>query len=134
VTATENLARYLVIVACAVSAGVHAGLVPSHLGEDPKLAVAFVLVAAFVFACTIALTRSSPPSRLTVGVAASALAALIAAYAASRTVGLPLAREHTEPLDTLGLVTNAIEAVGLIAALRLYEPAGARLALRKDTR
>jgi drug/metabolite transporter (DMT)-like permease len=132
VIGTENLTRHLVIVACAVSAGVHAGLVPSHLEEDPKLGVAFALAAALLLACTVALTQSWP-SRPTLGIAASLLAALIAAYAASRTVGLPLAREHTEPLDALGLVTNAIQALGLVAALRLREAAGPRLTLRKDT-
>jgi hypothetical protein len=135
VTAPANLARNLVIVACAASAGVHAGLVLAHLGEDPKLGVAFALAAVLLLAVTVALVRTNLPRR-PAALAGGLLAALIVAYAASRTVGLPLAREHTEPLDALGLVTQAVDAMGLIAALRLCEPAAGAalgLALRKDT-
>jgi hypothetical protein len=65
---------------------------------------------------------------------AFALAAV--SYGMSRTVGLPLAREHTAPFDALGVVTQVVQAVGLVAALRLCEQAAAvrRLVTRKDSR
>jgi drug/metabolite transporter (DMT)-like permease len=121
VTSTGNLARNLLIAACAVSAGVHAGLVPEHLSEDPKLGVAFALAAVLLVALVLALVRSDQPA----APAALLLGVLILSYGMSRTVGLPLAREHTEPFDALGVVTQAVQAVGLVAALRLREPAGA---------
>jgi hypothetical protein len=128
VTGTQALARNVAVIACAISAGVHAGLVPEHIAEDPKLGVAFALASVLLVALAVALARSS---RAAVP-AAVLLAVLIVSYGASRTVGLPLVREHTEPLDALGVIAKAIEAVGLIAALRLYEPASARLALGKE--
>jgi uncharacterized membrane protein (UPF0136 family) len=130
VTSTGTIARNLVMAACALSAGVHAGLVPEHLSEDPKLGVAFALSAVLLVALVLALVRSDQPAPL----AALLLGVLILSYGMSRTVGLPLAREHTEPFDALGVVTQAVQAVGLVAALRLCEPAGAarRLATRKD--
>ena len=54
-----------------------------------------------------------------VQVVALLLAALIAAYAATRLVALPPLYPEREPLDAIGLVTVAVEAVGVLLALRL---------------
>jgi hypothetical protein len=35
-------AATLVVVACAISAGAHAGLVPAHLEEEPRLGGAYI--------------------------------------------------------------------------------------------
>jgi hypothetical protein len=128
VAGNRTLARNVAVIACATSAGVHAGLVPEHLAEDPKLGVAFALASVLLVALAVALARSSRAAVPAVVL----LAVLIASYGASRTVGLPLAREHIEPLDALGVIAKAVEAAGLIAALRLYEPASVRLALGKE--
>lgn len=132
-TATATLTRNIVLVACAASAGVHAGLVPSHLAEAPPLGLAFASAALLLVAVTVALARVGR-SRWPDALAAGMLAGLIAAYAASRTVGLPLLEEDAEPVDATGLLTQAVQAIGLIAAVRLCQPASGAMspAVRKE--
>ena len=47
------------------------------------------------------------------------LAGLLASYALATTTGVPLLHPEAEPVDGLALVTKAIEAAGLLAALSL---------------
>lgn len=62
------------------------------------------------------------------------LAILIVAYGLSRSVGLAALGEGVEPVDPVGLTTQAVQVVGLLAALHLCQPAGARdlLAARRE--
>lgn len=114
----RDRARDIAVLACAISAGVHAGLVPSHLHESGRLAGAFAVAAALAALAALGLVRR-PHSRWTVASAAVLFLGLIGAYAASRTAGLtPLGGER-EPLDALGAATDAVEAAGLVAALWL---------------
>jgi hypothetical protein len=98
-----------VVVACAVSAGIHAALVGEHWEFAPA-SLALVGIAA-------ALARTDATFPL--DAATVALGGLIAAYAAAATVGIPLVHPEPEPVDGLGLATKAIEAAGLLAALHL---------------
>jgi len=116
-------ARGVVVVTCAVSAGVHAGLVSAHLGESPALGVGFVLSALLLLWAAASLAEPGAARERTAA-AAALLGGLIAAYVASRTVGLPLPRTHVEPVDAVGLVTQILQGAGLCAALRLYQRAG----------
>lgn len=114
----RGLDREVGVLACAVTAGVHAGLVPEHAHESAALAASFAAAAVLAAVIAVALRRAAgsawPP------LAAGALfAGLIVAYALSRTVGLPLGEGEREPLDALGLATKAIEVAGLIAAVRM---------------
>ena len=105
----------IVVVSCAVSAGVHAALVPEHLREAPQLGVAFIL-SVVLLACAVAgLARGARVVRLT----ALLLAGLIAAYAASRATGIPWLEPDAEPVDAVGLAAKAAEAVGLLFALKV---------------
>jgi hypothetical protein len=99
--------RLLVIAACGASAGVHAGLVSGHWEDSQALGVLFGLAGIGLAGVAAALTIR-PDALLPVFVAAGLFASLIAAYVAAR-----------EPLDALGVVTKAIEAVGLVLALLL---------------
>jgi hypothetical protein len=107
--------RNLLLLAVAVSAGVHGGLAPSHLQEEPLLGIGFVGAAALLTLIAVALTQRD--ARRPSAAAAALFAALVAAYAATRPVGLP-GLEH-EAWDSLGLATSAVELLGLATAVHL---------------
>lgn len=101
----------VLVLACAVSAGIHAGLAPAH---GPP----FVVAAALLAAAAVVLGRR-PASTAAVAAAALVLAGLLAGYAVAVVAGLPLVHPDPEPVDGLALATKAIEAVGLASALSL---------------
>jgi hypothetical protein len=107
--------RDLVIVACAISAGIHGALVLGHfdegMGPGAGFVAATVLLAGFATAITLL-----PASELAVAGAAFVLAGLLASYLLATTTGLPVLHPHPEPVDGLALATKAIEAGGLLAA------------------
>lgn len=119
------VAARVVVAACAVSAGAHAGRVPEHLREAPQVGVAFVLAVAMLLAAAVAMAIR-PDSLRAARSAALLLAGLVACYAASRTTGMPLLEPHVEPLDAVGVTTKLVEAVGLVFALRLSRTVGGR--------
>jgi hypothetical protein len=106
---TAQARRDGLVVVVAVSAGIHAGLVPVHLEEEPALGVGFLLASIALWVTIVALRRR-PASPLPPAAAALLLAALLAGYAVTRA---------GEPLDGIGLVTKAVELVGLVLAWRL---------------
>ncbi len=107
----------VVIVACAVSAGVHAALVPDHLAEGTGAGLAF-LGSAIVLAGLVAALTRRPGTAALIGTIAL-LAGLIGSYAAAITSGLPLLHPMPEPVEGLAVFTKAVEAVGLLAAAHL---------------
>ena len=110
--------RNLVILACAISAGIHGALVPAHFAEGAGPGVGFVAATALLAAIAIAITLH-PASELAVAGAALVLAGLLAGYVLAATTGLPVLHPEPEPVDGLALATKAIEAVGLLAAASL---------------
>ncbi|MGH3073078.1 MAG: hypothetical protein ACRDNB_12540 [Gaiellaceae bacterium] len=108
----------VVILACAVSAGVHGALVPDHFDEGAGAGLGFVTATILLAGLVVALTRR-PASALAHAGAALTLAGLIGSYALATTTGLPVLHPDPEPVDGLALVTKAIEAVGLLAASTL---------------
>jgi peptidoglycan/LPS O-acetylase OafA/YrhL len=121
-TASTTLARNVVLIACAASAGVHAGLVPSHV-ENPWLGIAFAGSVALLLAVIVSLWGAADARRRSAP-AAAVLAALIVAYSLSRTVGLAPLEEDVEPVDAIGLLTQGVQLAGLTAALLLGHPIG----------
>ena len=111
------LERDVVILACAISAGIHAALVPSHLEEGNAAAAGFAASAVLLGVLAVALTRSSRP--LLFAAAAAVFTGLIASYALAVTTGVPLIHPHREPLEGLAVFTKAVELVGLLAAVQL---------------
>jgi CHASE2 domain-containing sensor protein len=107
-----------VIVVSAVSAGIHAALTPEHFREGAGPGGGFLLATLLLAGLAVALTRRPGQSRLPLAAAAT-LAGLIGSYALAITTGLPLIHPEVEPVDGLALATKAIEAVGLLASLRL---------------
>lgn len=114
-----------VIVACAVSAGIHGALVPEHFADGPGPGVGFVAATVLLAAAAVGLTYR--PSRTALRATALLFAELIVAYAAAATVGVPLLHPEPEPVDGLALVTKAVEAMGLVfsAGLAVPRPAAA---------
>jgi hypothetical protein len=113
----------VVVAACAASAGAHAALVAQHLEDEPRMGVAFIAATALLLAVAAALTYRARQA----GAAHAAtllLAALIGAYALNVTAGLPWLSDDAEPVDLIGLATKAVEAIGLIFAIRLSRTIG----------
>jgi hypothetical protein len=108
--------RDLVIVACAISAGIHAALAPEHFRESTGAGVGFLAAAVILAAVAAALTRR-PSSAFLLGVAAASFAGLLGSYALAATTGLPLLHPEPEPVTGLALFTKGVEAVGLVAAV-----------------
>ena len=103
------MTRNVVVLACAVSAGVHVALVPEHS--------AFLPAAAILAGLAVGIARSPRPELL--DGAAGVLAGLIGAYVLAVTTGIPVLHPEPDQVSVLALATKAIEAAGLLAALYL---------------
>jgi hypothetical protein len=119
----------IVIIACAISAGIHGALVPSHFEEGTGAGLGFAAATVSLAAVVLSLTRW-PGNRPAVGAAAALLGGLLASYALAVTTGLPVLHPDPEPVDALALATKAIEIVGLLAATSLLWRSVAVMALR----
>ena len=108
----------LVILACAISAGIHGALVPSHFDEGTGPGLGFAAATMALIGIVVWLTWR-PASALALAAAAATFAGLLASYALATTTGVPLLHPHPEPVDGLALATKAIELVGLLAATSL---------------
>ena len=112
-----DLERDLVIVACAISAGIHAALVPEHLEEGAAAAGGFAASAVLLGALAIAITRSRRPILLAGAVAL--FAGLIVSYALAVTTGVPVLHPEVEQVEGLAVFTKLVEVGGLLAAADL---------------
>jgi hypothetical protein len=113
----------VLIVVCAVSAGIHGALVPGHFAEGTGAGLGFVVATVLLAVLAIALTRAPTPSALLA--TAAVLAGLIASYGLAITTGVPLLHPEVEAVDGLALFTKAIEGLGLaVAAIPLAQPKG----------
>jgi hypothetical protein len=114
----------VVVLACAVSAGIHGALVPEHFEEGAGAGLGFVVATVLLGALAVALTRNPSPFALLA--TAAVFAGLIAAYAAVIASGLPFLHPEREAVEGLAVFTKAVEAVGLVLALALVpRPKGA---------
>jgi hypothetical protein len=113
-----DLRSDLVILACAISAGIHGALSPSHFDEGIGPGLGFAAATVALTGIVLWLT-SRPASILALAAAAATLAGLLASYALAITTGVPVLLPHPEPIDGLALATKAIEIVGLLAAMSL---------------
>ena len=110
--------RNPLVVACAISAGIHAGLAPAHLRQEPAAGAGFLASVLLLGALCVTLT-ALPTSLAPVAAACLVLAGLVVAYALATTTGVPVLHPEAEPVDGLGLATKAIELAGLAMALGL---------------
>jgi hypothetical protein len=107
--------RDIVILACAISAGIHGALVPDHFAEGTGAGLGFAAATVLLAALAVAVTLR-PASALALAGAAAVFAGLLMSYLFAVTTGLPVLHPQPEPLDGLALATKAIEAAGLLAA------------------
>jgi hypothetical protein len=108
----------VVILACAISAGIHGALIPGHFDEGTGPGLAFA--GATVALCGLVVWLIQRPASLpALGAAAATLAGLLAGYGLAITTGVPVLHPDLEPVDGLALATKAIEAAGLLAATSL---------------
>jgi hypothetical protein len=113
-----SLRRDVVILACAVSAGIHGALAPAHFDEGVGAGIAFAVSAAALAGLALWLTlRSAGP--LPSAVAALVFAGLLVSYALATTTGVPVLHPEPEPFDGVALATKAFELVGLVTASSL---------------
>jgi hypothetical protein len=113
-----DLRSDLLILACAISAGIHGALVPSHFDEGTGPGLGFAAATVALTGTAVWLT-SRPASMFALAAAAATLSGLLVSYALAISTGVPVLHPHPEPVDGLALATKAIEAVGLLAAASL---------------
>jgi len=110
----------VIVLTCAVSAGIHAALVPDHFGEGTGAGVGFVAATVLLALLAVILTRR--PSQLAFVATILVFAGLIASYALVVTTGMPVLHPDVEAVSGLALFTKAVEALGLITAASLVRP------------
>jgi len=113
-----NVRRDVVILACAVSAGIHGALAPAHFEAGTGAGIGFLASTILLAALAVVLTLR-PASSLPLAGAAIVFAGLLGSYALATTVGLPPLHAEPEPVDGLALATKAFEVVGLVTAVNL---------------
>ena len=120
----------VVILACAVSAGIHGALVPEHVDEGIGAGVGFVLATVLLVVLASGLTRHAESERL-LACAMVMFLGLLASYVLAVTTGLPVLHPNPEPVEGLALATKAVETVGVLAAWSLLRRPHTSLALRQ---
>ena len=103
-----------VILACAISAGIHAALAPEHFRETTAAGVGFVFSALLLAALAVVLTRR--PSEAAFAATVLVFAGLIGSYVLAVTTGIPGVHPDVDPVEGLALATKAVEAAGLVLA------------------
>jgi hypothetical protein len=79
-------------------------------------------VVLLVAAATAVAAR--PRDRRITSAAGLLLAGLMLAYLATRTTGIPWLDPEVEAFDAVGIVTNLVEALGVVVALWQINPLG----------
>jgi hypothetical protein len=103
-----------VILACAISAGIHAALAPEHFRETTAAGVGFAASTVLLAALAVVLTRR--PSEAAFAATALVFAGLIGSYVLAVTTGIPAVHPDVDPVEGLALATKAVEAAGLVLA------------------
>jgi hypothetical protein len=107
----------VVILTCAISAGIHGALVRDHFQEGRGAGLGFAIATVVLAVLAVVLTRK--PTHLALVATATVFAGLIGSYALVLTTGFPVLHPEPEAVDALALFTKAIEAIGLVLAASL---------------
>jgi len=117
----SDLKLDVVILACAVSAGIHGALVPEHFDEGAGAGLGFVAATALLAAAAVLLTLHPSPA-VPAGTAAL-FAGLIVAYLLAVTTGVPVVHPERESVEGIALFTKAVEGIGFVLAASLVRQA-----------
>jgi len=117
-TGTRTKRTGLLAVAVALSAGIHAALVPEHLQEMPPLGYAFIAAAVIGSVLAWALV-SRPRDRRLPLLAALFCLGQIGTWALFVTLPVPGFTGTPESIETIAVVSKATEALGAVLALSL---------------
>lgn len=112
-----DLGRGVLIVTCAISAGIHGALIREHLAEGAGAGGGFIAATVLLIGLAVALSRGA--GETVVLASAIALAGLIVAYGFAVATGVPFLHADVEPINGLAVFTKVVESVGLAAALLL---------------
>jgi hypothetical protein len=104
-----------VIVACAISAGIHAALAPEHFRETTGAGIGFVVATLVLGVLAVVLTLR--PSEPAFASAALVFAGLLGSYVLAVTTGIPVVHPDVDAVAGLALATKAIEAFALVLAV-----------------
>ena len=107
----------LVILTCAISAGIHGALVRDHFQEGTGAGLGFVGATILLAFLAVVLTRG--PSQFALVATVTVFGGLIASYVLVLATGFPILHPEPEAVDGLALFTKAVEAVGLGVAISL---------------
>lgn len=107
----------IIILACAVSAGIHAALVPDHFKESAGAGIGFIVATVLLALLAVILTRN--PSQIALTATVALFVGLIASYALVITTGVPVLHPDVEAVDGLAVFTKAAEVIGLVTAASL---------------
>jgi uncharacterized membrane protein len=113
----DELRVDIVILACAISAGVHGALIREHFEEGTGAGLGFVAATVLLAVLAVALTHD--PTQLVLAIAAAVFVGLIVSYLLAVTTGVPVLHPEVETIDGLALFTKAVELVGLVGAASL---------------
>lgn len=112
--------RDVLIVACAISAGIHAALVRQHFAEGAGAGGSFLASVVLLAGLVVVLTLR-PPTASSLLMACAVLLGLLISYGFATTTGVPFLHPEVEPIEALALVTKAIEAIGLLVGLHMLQ-------------
>jgi hypothetical protein len=106
-----------------VAGVIHAAVVPEHLEEQWVFGAFFILVAVFQIAWAIVVVAR--PSAIVSTIGALANGAIIALWAVSRTVGLPIGPEAwtPEPVSTPDVTATLMELLLVVSVVFARDPA-----------
>jgi CHASE2 domain-containing sensor protein len=122
----------VVILACAISAGIHGALVQDHFREGAGAGIGFVVATVLLGAVALTLTHNR--SQFVVVGTAAILIGLVVSYALVITTGVPVLHPDVETPTGLALFTKTVELLGLFTAASLVErPSFAALTQPKGT-
>jgi hypothetical protein len=108
----------LLALAVTFSAGIHAALVPEHLKEMPPLGYSFIGAAVIGAALAWALVSRPDDRRIPVLAGLFCLGQIVT-WLLFVTVPIPVFSGTPEPVETIALVSKAVELYGFAIALSL---------------